>query len=164
MACVAGRGEGDLEGGREGEREGDDLCNTDAFPLQTKGGAVCQLVPKPTTNSVILTLGGRSSSFHSPLVLTFNPLLHALPITRMAPVKAADMHEIKSTENRAQKSRNYYVDNGGISIEFTASLSVGLRVKLQRGTPTEFTAVLPTGLSRTSLCKLYSLARLITSS
>ena len=125
MACVAGRGEGDLEGGgwgergkggqmteggrerdggREGEREGDDLCNTDAFPLQTKGGAVCQLVPKPTTNSVILTLGGRTSSFHSPLVLTFNPLLHA-PITRMAPVKATDMHEIKSTENRAQKSR-----------------------------------------------------------
>ena len=128
MACVAGRGEGDLEGGRwgergkggrmteggrereggrEGEREGDNLCHTDAFLLQTKGrgGAVCQLVPKPTTNSVILTLGGRSSSFHSPLVLTFNPLLHALPITRMAPVKAADMHEIKSTENRAQKSR-----------------------------------------------------------
>ncbi len=43
------------------------------------------------------------------LVVTFNPLLHALPITRMAPVKTAHMHEIKCTikltENRAQKSR-----------------------------------------------------------
>ena len=43
------------------------------------------------------------------LVVAFNPLLHALLITRMAPVKTAHMHEIKftikSTKNQAQKSR-----------------------------------------------------------